>query len=280
MSDGIADAVRRYYDYNTLAFERFGEGGAVLHRAVWGEGVTDRAQAFAFIDRRIGDEIAALGSDAPRVLDLGCGLGASLMHQARSFPRSTGVGVTLSPLQASRATTHIARAGLADRIRCVEADFTELSEALGTFDLAFAIESFAHCPNTAAFFASAAARVRPGGRLVVCDDFQARPPRSPRETRWLEAFRAGWMVRGLTELSRARTAAEHAGFRLVADRDFTDFLELRRARDRLLAALLFIGKPLSIQNLRWKSWEGGDALQRALEARLVEYRFVTFERAG
>jgi SAM-dependent methyltransferase len=160
------------------------------------------------------------------------------------------------------------------------ADFTQLSETLGTFDLAFAIESFAHCPDTTAFFASVAARIRPGGRLVVCDDFQARRPRSPRETRWLEMFRAGWMVHGLTELAIARTAAERSGFRSVTDRDFTDLLELRRARDRLLAALLFVGKPLSIQNIRWKSWEGGDALQRALETRLVEYRFVTFERVG
>src|SRR6476620_9428071 len=75
------DRVREYYDSNSDAFERLGQGKTAIHRAVWAQGVVSRVQAFAYVDALIAERAADLG-DTPRLLDLGCGLGASLIQIA------------------------------------------------------------------------------------------------------------------------------------------------------------------------------------------------------
>jgi cyclopropane fatty-acyl-phospholipid synthase-like methyltransferase len=274
----LRQQVRRYFDDHSTVFERFGQGRSTIHRAVWGEGVGSREEAFGYVDRLIAERAVALGDPAIRLLDLGCGLGASLIRLAGLLPRATGVGVTLSPRQAARARELVAGATLGTRVRCLEADYLELADDLGTFDLAFAIEAFVHTPNAAAFFASVARRLRPGGQLIICDDFQSRAARGAGEERWLELIRRGWAVNTLSSPTAASELARQSGFALVEDRDLTAQLELRRPRDRLISALLVMGRPFRPTSTLWGSWMGGDALQRALVARLVEYHFMVFEQ--
>ena len=72
--------MRAYYDANTDAFVRHGQGGALgaIHRAVWGPGVVTREQAFRYVEDLIAGEIERSTLDRPaQVVDLGCGVGAS-----------------------------------------------------------------------------------------------------------------------------------------------------------------------------------------------------------
>ena len=56
--------IRRYYDRHTRAFVRFGQGGrdSAIHRAVWGQGVTTRAEAFHYVDDHIADLTRSLAA--------------------------------------------------------------------------------------------------------------------------------------------------------------------------------------------------------------------------
>ncbi|HET7474871.1 MAG TPA: methyltransferase domain-containing protein [Dermatophilaceae bacterium] len=264
------DAVRAYYDRNTAVFERLGEGGASIHRAVWLPGVASRADAFRSVDRLVASGLS-LPSGGARVLDLGCGLGESLRFLCSARPGLAGVGVTLSGVQAASA------AARSPALTFVQADIQRLP-ALGVFDGAYAIESFVHCPDTAGFFASAAAQLRPGGRLVVVDDFLARPARPGRERRWLDDVRDGWLGFGLCAVSHAVSVASAHGLSLVAEEDLTPWLELRRPRDHAVSLLLSITRPLRLRGAYLGSLAGGDALQRALIAGVLGYRVLTFQR--
>lgn len=279
MTDSRVEAVRAYYDRNTEKFERLGQGGASIHRAVWGEGVTTRAEAFHYVDGRVALELAKVKPRGARVLDLGCGLGESLLWLARHDAELTGAGVTLSGVQAKRTEERLRAAGLASRVAALEADFTSLPPSLGEFDVAYAIESFVHCPDPSAFFNSVARVLVPGGRLLICDDFQAREPRSLREERWLHAIRQGWMGHGLSLRTNAVALARNHGLELEDDVDLTPRLELARPRDRLISAFLTLTRPLRLNGYYYRSLDGGDALQKALLAGLVEYRIVVFARA-
>ena len=65
-------------------------------------------------------------------------------------------------------------------------------------DLAFAIESFVHSPDGPRFFRSAARALRPGGKLIICDDFLSSPrPRPPPATAagWTSSATAGASAR-------------------------------------------------------------------------------------
>ncbi len=289
MSTSATDAVRRYYDANTPGFERLGEGGTSIHRAVWGPGVTTRAQAFAYVDDLIAQELAqrmsAQGVSAgkrARVLDLGCGLGASLIRLASQLDIE-GVGVTLSPVQAARGSVHIAAAGLTDRLRCIEQSYTDMPDSLGQFEAAYAIESFVHSPSPALFFEQVSKRLRPGGVLIVCDDLlstRGAQTVTPQYRRWLADLKYGWLANTLVTEEHAIEVAAEFGLRFLRSDDLTAYLELRRPRDLAITAAVAIAHDafhLPIPGQLWRSWIGGNALQLALVNRIVTHRVLVFE---
>ncbi len=130
-----AARIRRYYDRNTSAFVAFGQGGDVgaIHRAAWGPGVVDRRQAFRYAEDQIAEVVRRLPSsvEGRHVVDLGCGVGASLCYLAEQLP-IRGTGITLSSTQAALGQRRIAELGLSQRIVCMEGDYGELPTALGS----------------------------------------------------------------------------------------------------------------------------------------------------
>jgi cyclopropane fatty-acyl-phospholipid synthase-like methyltransferase len=273
---GHIQLVRRYYDNNVAAFVRLGQGGASIHRGVWGPGVSNRAAAHHYVDELI---LHALPEGAARILDLGCGLGASLLYLAERVD-VRGEGITISPAQADRAQDVIASAGAADRVRCREGDFLAVPDDLvGWSDLTFSIEAFVHSPDADRYLHQAANTLRAGGRLVICDDFltSTDPPATSRGARWLREFRAGWRVGSLLTVDRLRDLAAGHGLTLVRDLDLTPVLELRRPRDRWISVAVTLGRLVRASGGDyWRSLVGGNALQLALANGLLSYRFLEF----
>ena len=280
------DAVRRFYDRNTSAFVALGQGGHVgaIHRAVWGPGVASEEGAFRFVEDAIVDVLRQLtppvGATAPpplRVLDLGCGVGASLCYLAGLLPL-TGTGITLSPVQARIAAERIDVLRLGDRVRVVEGSYTALPESVGTVDAAYAIESFVHGPDPKGFFSEAARVVRPGGILAICDDI-ARPTDDPRARRTLARFCRGWHVHSLVTQAQLQGLAADAGFTHVATTDLTPWLQLGRPRDVLVDLLLPLVAWLPLEHTRLGHLDGGRALQRGLKRGWLSYDLTVFRRA-
>ena len=276
----MTDDVTRYYDSNTRSFLKFGQGGnvGVIRRAVWGAGVTTREQAFRYADDRLLEQTP---EPTARVLDLGCGVGASLeyMTQRRDFE---GVGVTLSAVQVELANRRLKEAGLSDRASCIQGDFTDLPADLGSFDFAYAIEAFLHAPSADAFFREASRVLRPGGVLSLVDDFASerleQPGLSFRERRWAREFREGWNAGSLLPVSQASAIASRHGFELTLDEDVTEHVELRRLRDLAITALVRVGRRVPTRNPWWLNLLGGNALQMLLMRRLVTYRIVSWTK--
>jgi cyclopropane fatty-acyl-phospholipid synthase-like methyltransferase len=275
----LTERVRRYYDNNATVFERLGQGGASIHRAVWGPGVRTRAEAFHHVDELILDTLPP-DLARPTILDLGCGLGASLVYLAGRIDMS-GEGITISAAQASRAAEIIAKAGAGERVRCRQGDFLSVPEDLvGKVDLAFSIEAFIHSPDAGRYFEQAARVLRPGGKLVLCDDFltSAAAPQAPRARRLIEEFRVGWHAGSLLTVEQVRQAAAEHGLKLAREIDLTPHLELRRPRDRWVSLLVRAGGMLRPKGAYWQSLVGGNALQWALLDGLLGYRFLELRK--
>lgn len=278
----VSNDVRDYYEANTHAFIRFGEGGHAIHRAIWGPGVSDKSAAFRYVDERVRAELRDMkvtGHKA-RVVDLGCGVGASLTWLAQ-HAGIEGIGITISPTQAAWATRQAEKLGLAKEIQFLEASFVSLPRSLGEFDLAFSIEAFVHSPDPSAYLAEAARHLRPHGKLVIVDDFltaQGANPHTRREARWVREFRDGWLARSLVTVDRLAELAELQKLRLMRDEDLTPYVELGRPRDLVIAALVNVGRHLPLRSYRWRSLVGGHALQRGLVGGVFEHRMVVFEK--
>jgi cyclopropane fatty-acyl-phospholipid synthase-like methyltransferase len=270
--------VRAYYDANTAAFVRHGQGGHVgsIHRAVWGPGVTNREQAFRYVEDLIVGEIDALGLDRPvRVLDLGCGIGASLTYLAQHRPIH-GTGVTLSPVQARVGSERVTRLNLGDRVRILEGDYNALPRDLVPVDLAYAIESFVHGPSPAGFFSEAARALRPGGLLILCDDVRTAAYEGAAAVT-LARFARGWHVNSLLTPEEWQVEAERAGLTRLSLADLSGWLELGRPRDRAIAilarALAWLPVPRRLAPL-----VGGAALQKGLAKGWISYQLAIFRR--
>jgi cyclopropane fatty-acyl-phospholipid synthase-like methyltransferase len=273
--------VEAYYEANSRRFLRYGQGGGQgsIHRAVWAPGVSTEQQAFEHVNALVLKHLGVGPEITPHVVDLGCGIGATLTYLAQNRAL-TGLGVTLSALQVSLAQERFARLAPDAQLRCVQGSFLQVPEPAGSFDAAYAIEAFIHTDDPRQFFAESARLLKPGGVLLVCDDFLS--PRalaqsvSRRERRWLAEFKQGWRVnslRGVDEFGELAPELE-----LTQQIDLTPYLELNRPRDVLIRGLVGIGRYLPLTAPWWGNFLGGNALQRCLLSGAIEYRFLVFRR--
>jgi hypothetical protein len=74
------------------------------------------------VDRRLRSHPPA------RVLDLGCGLGASSIALARAYPRARVLGVDLDQASVTEARTAAAEAGMADRVSFLVGDAAQVAQ--------------------------------------------------------------------------------------------------------------------------------------------------------
>jgi SAM-dependent methyltransferase len=281
-SSDLASRARRYYDANTGRFLRYGQGGSAgaIHRSVWAPSVTTEREAFEYADKFVLERIRARYAGVVDVLDLGCGVGASLAYLAARIPMR-GTGITISGVQATLARERIAALGLTDKVRILEGSYLDLPADVDTVQAAFSIEAFLHCPDASRYFEQAAAHLVPQGLLLVLDDFRserAGKAVSARERRVLDEFREGWVTSTLqTPAAVAATAARH-GLGLLDNVNLTPYLETGRPRDRLIAAVMTVARHLPLGGEYFKNFLGGNALRQGLTGGLIEYRFLVFEK--
>lgn len=108
-----------------------------------------------------------------QLLDLGCGLGATLRSFARRLPHARLLGLTKVAWQVERARALSQAAGCGERVRIIEGDYEATLLRGSSYDGVYALESscHAHGADKGALLGEAHRLLRPGGRLVVADGF-------------------------------------------------------------------------------------------------------------
>ncbi|MBI4762599.1 MAG: SAM-dependent methyltransferase [Chloroflexota bacterium] len=275
------DAIRIYYDKNTklfLAFNRTRQAENI-HRALWMDGVRSHGEAMNASNELIRAEIETTASAYVRIADLGCGVGASLFH---ILPRlqnpQPAFGLTLSPVQARLAQQFARGTNLDKHILFIEADFTCTPLAGGAFDAVYSVEAVVHTAEPQNYFREASRLLRPGGKLILIDDYRANRLLSHNENRWLKAYMQGWHVPGVITVEQANQFAKASHLRMTKNQNLTPSLRLRRLPDALAQTLLFIGERLPLRHPILPSMLGSMALQQCLHAGTIEYRMLVFVR--
>ncbi len=275
--------VRDYYERNTDRFLRWGkdEGTFNLHGALWAPGVASLSEAMNHANELVAREIEQCPYEVHRVLDLGCGVGASIFYLARRLPSIRRFsGISLSPVQIARARRLVPESQKS-RFHFKTGNFLQVPAERFRADFSYSIEAFAHGPDPAAFFSSQADVLPSGGRLVIIDDCLGAGFResmaSVRQHRLLADYRRNWLLPGLRTPADLQSIAEAQGFRLIKDHHLTPFLRLRRPRDRMISLLVGCLGPLMERHPYLRSLRGGDAKQKCYLEGLIQYRLLVFE---
>src|SRR5690606_19490480 len=263
---------------NTARFLALGGSGetAAIHRAIWAPSVNNRSDAFLYLNRLVAEAARPLlqTTEDTQLLDLGCGVGGTSTWVAGELGASV-TGITLSTTQRELAEERARSLGL-DSLTCfVAADFTdpEALDSLPVAQAAWAIEAFAHVSDPRRFFAMAAERVAPGGRLIICDDFLVSPAAvddadAQRAQYWQKRVSDGWHLHSLLPQQQVIGLAEEEGFRLVECRDHSAHI---RSLSPLLLALAAQVTRLPLPGPYWQNLSGGTALQRCLRNGWTRY---------
>ncbi|MCA8974031.1 MAG: class I SAM-dependent methyltransferase [Planctomycetes bacterium] len=215
--------------------------------------------------------------DGGKVLDLGCGFGASLLRWTE-WSGGQGLGVTASPFQVARANEEAVRRGLDGRCRFVVQDFT--APVADSFGAVFAIEALGHAPDLAAVLAGVHRCLAPGGRFVQVEDLLREP--AAADDRCVSELSRCWSSPPLRDLATAKAALAAAGLDLVREIDLTErvapaaprLLDRRESRLRWWRAAL----PIAPWHRLADAFLGGSALERLYASGRACYRVFVCER--
>ncbi len=269
--------VRAYYDKNTPLFLRYGSSPETqtIHRSLWPQGVTSLEKALAVSNNLVLEEARSLGLANPRILDLGCGVGATLFHVLSNLGAGSGVGVTLSAIQA-----HIAQSTRQNlsftNAAFLQGDFHHVP-LRESFDLIYSIEAFVHAQQPAQYLHEAARLLKPGGRLVFLDDFHLSHDSDYAQS-WMKAYQEGWYVPNMQTADELIVSALTVGLTLRETQLLTPQLRLRALPDLLARFVLWLGNKLPHNHPIVPSMLGSIALQQCLKAGWIEYRWLVFEK--
>src|SRR5580692_9068025 len=158
-------------------------------------------------------------NEEPRLLDLGCGLGATLRSIASCLPRALLLGLTRVPWQVERARALNESAGCSERVRVMEGDYEDTTLQSASYDGVYALESscHAHGVDKGALLAEAHRLLRPGGRLVVADGFLAGGRfANALQQRIYRKLCECWVIEELAQLDLFTARLEQLGFTDIA----------------------------------------------------------------
>jgi S-adenosylmethionine-diacylgycerolhomoserine-N-methlytransferase len=128
------------------------------------------------------------------VIEIGCGTARNLIVAARRWPDTHFYGVDIATTMLETARSHVARAGLTDRITLGQGDATNFDPValfgVTAFDRVFQSYTLSMIPDWRGAIDHAASILAPGGRLSIVDFGQQE-----RLPRWWRAFLLGWLAR-------------------------------------------------------------------------------------
>jgi cyclopropane fatty-acyl-phospholipid synthase-like methyltransferase len=155
------------------------------------------------------------GIAEPRLLDLGCGLGATLRSFVRRLPHAHLLGLTRVPWQVERARALNQAAGCGHRVGVVEGDYEDTLLPRSSYDGVYAVESgcYARGADKGALLAEAHRLLRSGGRLVVADGFlTAARFAGELQRRIYRKLCECWVIEELAQLLPFTARLEQLGF--------------------------------------------------------------------
>ena len=227
MSNNLYRDIREFYDASSGLWE-----------SIWGEhmhhGYYGRSGNYKIERRQAQIELieelllwADCNKDNPpqNIIDVGCGIGGSTLHLAQKFS-SKATGITLSPVQASRAKERATEAGLDSRVQFEVANALEMPFEDNSFDLVWSLESGEHMPDKTKFLQECYRVLKPGGKMIFAtwchrETDSLAGELTANETAHLKEIYRVYCLPYVISLSEYRAIAQKCGFQNIKSDDWS-----------------------------------------------------------
>lgn len=155
------------------------------------------------------DRQQRLAAGPARVLDLGCGAGASTVAIAELFPQVQVHGVDLDAASVAEARERAASHRLADRVTFAQADAATLAGSEDRYELVCVFEALHDMADPVAVLRTVRGLLAPGGAVLVGDERVAERFSAPGDL--VERLNYGFSVLHCLPATRAEGSAVEAG---------------------------------------------------------------------
>ena len=180
------DKVREHYDRMSPYYHSL--WGEHIHHGYWIRGDESKETAQEQLIEHLA-QAAAIPAGA-KILDVGCGFGASSIYLARKHG-ADATGITISQVQVDMANQAAANAGVKAKFLLMDAEAMTFADS---FEVIWSVESISHYQDIPRFFASASALLRPGGTLAITDWFKKKGLTPREHKKFLHDLEHGMMV--------------------------------------------------------------------------------------
>ena len=231
MSNSLYQDIREFYDASSGLWESI--WGEHMHHGYYGKNGNyklDRRQAqIDLIEELLFWSGCSVDNPPQNIIDVGCGIGGSTLHLAQKFG-SNATGITLSPVQASRAKERAREAGLDSRVNFEVANALDMPFADNTFDLVWSLESGEHMPDKAKFLSECYRVLKPGGKMIFAtwchrETDSVAGDLTPSEVAHLKEIYRVYCLPYVISLSEYRQIATECGFQDLKSDDWSIAVE-------------------------------------------------------
>jgi len=198
--------VREHYDRMSLYYHSL--WGEHIHHGYWIRGDESKETAQVQLIEHLAQ--AAGIPPGARILDVGCGFGASSIYLAQKYG-AEATGITISPVQVEMANKAAAAAQVGAQFLFMDAEAMTFDRP---FDVAWSVESISHYQNIPKFFLSVATLLKPGGTLAITDWFKKKNLTPREHKKFLHHLEHGMMV-------ELQTMYDYAGHMAAAGLEVT-----------------------------------------------------------
>lgn len=180
------EKVREHYDRMSPYYRSL--WGEHIHHGYWIGGDESKETAQVQLIEHLA-QAAGIPAGA-KILDVGCGFGASSIYLARKYG-AEATGITISQVQVEMANQAAAKAGVHAKFLLMDAEAMTFEEP---FDVVWSVESISHYQDIPKFFAAAAGLLKPGGTLAITDWFKKKGLTPREHKKFLGDLEHGMMV--------------------------------------------------------------------------------------
>jgi tocopherol O-methyltransferase len=189
--------------------------GQHVHHGLWLEGNETPEEAVQKMVQLVAEKANLRPGE--RVVDIGCGYGASARLLAQSYDAKV-TAITMSAVQ----HTFAQRTKPGPEVTYILGNWYSLEFAPDSFDLAIAIESGEHMADKVEFARRAYRVLRPGGRFVLCAWLSADHISKWQAEFLMKPICAEGRIPNLATAREYTDAVTEAGFRATGSQDLTD----------------------------------------------------------